>query len=112
MKQRIGYVTNHAEERFNERLDIKSASRKERQSKLAYERGIGRNDVLGVSKRLIDYIVYTEDKERCTEVKIYAGALYIFGLNGALITVYKLDKEFSKLYEGARRKINRRNIAA
>lgn len=112
MKQSICYVTNHAEERLNERLDIKSASRKERQSKLAYERGIGRNDIFGVSKKLIDYIVYTENKGCCTEVKIYAGALYVFGLDGALITVYKLDKEFSKLYEGARRKINRRKLAA
>ena len=112
MEQKIVYVTNHAEERFNERLYFKSLSKKVRQARLAYERGIGKNDSSGVAKRLIDYIVYTESKEGCVEVKIYAGALYVFGLDGALITVYKLDKEFSKLYEGARRKINRRNIAA
>lgn len=110
--KRLEKITKHGSERFSERLDIKSASKKERQSKLAYERGFGRNDVLGVSKKLIDFIVNTENREGCVEVKVYCGALYIYGMNGNLITVYKLDKECNKLYEGARRKINRRKDVA
>ena len=105
-------VTKHGSERFSERLDIKSASKKERQSRLAFERGIGKGNVAGVSKRLTDFIAYTESKECFTVVKVYNGAVYIFGTNGDLITVYRLDREYNKLYEGARRKINRRKDVA
>lgn len=105
-------ATNHGAERLSERLDVKSASKKERQIKLAYERGIGKNDSEGIAKRLIDYIVYNENKNDGTEVKIYAGALYIFSQSGALITVYKLNREWNKLYESVRKKINRRSTAA
>lgn len=102
-------MTKHGSERVSERLVIKSAGKKTRQVKLAYERGIGRNNSIGVSKKLIDYIVYTENKEGFTEVRIYDGALYLFGKNGALITAWKLDAKYNKLYEAVRRKANKRS---
>ena len=105
-------LTIHAEERMHERLVVKSLSKKERQARLAYERGIGRNDEKSVPKKMKSYIIYTEKKEDCTEVKIYDGALYIFGMDRQLITVYKLSKEWNKLYEITRKKINRRKKSA
>ena len=101
--------TKHGYDRIDERLNIKNAYKKERQIRLAFERGLGKNDERNVPKKLIEYMIIHEERNgRDATVKIYNGAAYIFGYDGQLVTVWVLPKEFRKIYESAMRKINRR----
>lgn len=101
-------LTVHAEERFSERLNIKSLAKKEHQVLLAWERGMSKEDE-ECPKKIKGYLEHMESNKANTKVKIYNGATYIFTEKGSLITVWALDKERAKICEAVNRKINKRS---
>lgn len=86
-------LTKHARERFSDRTSIKRSAA-ERNAERAFEHGVDRVEVSGGLRRYLDRKFYSRECGRL--LKVYCGYVYIFGLNGELITMFEVPVEFRK----------------
>lgn len=87
------YSTKHGAKRIKERVGI-SKKLADKNSKIAFEKGIKHSDVTGQLKRYFDFLYFKNST--ANNIRIYCGKVYIF-CNEKLITVFDLPARYSRL---------------
>jgi len=89
------YITNHAEDRFKERVGLpKRLAAKN--AALALERGITHAEATGKLRHYFDKLYMAQ--ETANNIRIYCGNVYIFSYD-TLITVFPLPQSLRKIAE-------------
>ncbi|MDR0929130.1 MAG: hypothetical protein LBM74_05385 [Oscillospiraceae bacterium] len=94
-------VTRHASQRQKERLGIHNKSAMLRNAAKALLHGISYNDCQGRFRR---YLGWVYEQNHASKPLVYNRSVYIFGRDGALVTVFPLPK----IYHAAEDKIKAR----
>ncbi|MDR0896276.1 MAG: hypothetical protein LBN04_00310 [Oscillospiraceae bacterium] len=94
-------LTRHASQRQKERLGIHNKNAMLRNAAKALLHGISYNDCQGRFRR---YLGWVYEQNHASKPLVYNRNVYIFGRDGALVTVFPLPK----IYHGAEDKIKAR----
>lgn len=100
MLMRYLIVTDHAEERFRERVKLPRRVVTKRAA-LALERGITHAEATGPLRRYFD-MLYSQDGA-ANNIRVYCGTVYIFYYD-TLLTVFPLPQRLRKIAEKIQRR--------
>lgn len=93
-------LTHHAEQRCSERMGLAPLA-SQRQAQRAWEKGLPKS---ATKNALNHYLSTKENGDRIS--RIYGEHIYLFSLDGALITVLHLPHEYRAVVSKIKRRLN------
>ena len=93
-------VSRHGSDRMRQRIGFNKRA-VERTAKIAYLKGITNKNISGSFRRYLDEVAA---KEGNIQIRIHGNYVYLFGLNGVLVTVLEVPRQFRQVVKNLRRR--------